>query len=89
MRVFENPWVVIAIIVVALLLFAAPKLPQMARNLGQSIRIIKSEVNQMKEEGKPKSPSSSGDGPVEGKVVDHPEAGKDHGGEQNPPSSNA
>ncbi len=36
------------IFVVALLLFASPKLPAMARSLGQSMRIIKSEVKEMK-----------------------------------------
>jgi sec-independent protein translocase protein TatA len=36
------------IVIVALLLFASPKLPAMARSLGQSMRIIKSEVKEMK-----------------------------------------
>ncbi|MDP5225953.1 MULTISPECIES: Sec-independent protein translocase subunit TatA [Arthrobacter] len=88
-RLFDGPWPIVIIIIVALLLFAAPKLPQMARSLGQSMRIMKSEVNQMKDEGKAKSAPAASDEPVEGKVVNHPEAGKDNGGEQNPPSSNA
>jgi len=41
-------WHLIIIIVLALVLFAAPKLPGMARSLGQSMRIFKSEVREMK-----------------------------------------
>ncbi|MFC7402338.1 Sec-independent protein translocase subunit TatA [Citricoccus sp. GCM10030269] len=44
-------WQLVIIIAIVLLLFAAPKLPAMARNLGQSMRIFKSEVKQMKDEG--------------------------------------
>ena len=54
-RLFDGPWPIVIIIVVALLLFAAPKLPAMARSLGQSMRIIKSEVKEMKNDGKTES----------------------------------
>lgn len=70
-RLFESPWPILIIIIVALLLFAAPKLPAMARSLGQSMRIIKSEVKEMKNDGKPDADDASG--PVEGKVVNHPQ----------------
>ncbi len=41
----------IAILLIAvILLFAAPKLPQLARNLGESMRVFRSEVKQMKDE---------------------------------------
>ena len=43
-------WQLVIIVILVLLLFAAPKLPAMARNLGQSMRIFKSEVKQMKDE---------------------------------------
>lgn len=49
-RLFESPWPVIVIIVVALLLFGAPKLPGITRSLGQSLRIFKSEVKQLKDD---------------------------------------
>ncbi|MCT9626750.1 Sec-independent protein translocase subunit TatA [Pseudarthrobacter equi] len=59
-RIFDSPWPILIIVVVALLLFAAPKLPVMARSLGQSMRIIKSEVREMKnDDGKPSPPDSS------------------------------
>jgi sec-independent protein translocase protein TatA len=49
-RLFDGPWPILVIIVVALLLFAAPKLPTMARSLGQSVRILRTEVKEMKNE---------------------------------------
>lgn len=53
----------IIILVVILLLFGAPKLPGLARSIGQSMRIFRSEVKTMKDEngGDDKSPSSSAD----------------------------
>ncbi|MEW9870701.1 twin-arginine translocase TatA/TatE family subunit [Arthrobacter sp. HS15c] len=49
-RLMSEPWVIGTIIVVAMLLFAAPKMPSMARNLGQSMRIFKSEVRELKKD---------------------------------------
>jgi sec-independent protein translocase protein TatA len=88
-RLFDGPWPIVIIIVVALLLFAAPKLPAMARSLGQSMRIIKSEVKEMKNDGKTDSTDASG--PVEGTIVNHPKAkpGEPTDGTDVPPSSRA
>jgi len=66
-------WHLIIIIVLALVLFAAPKLPGMARSLGQSMRIFKSEVREMKKDGT--SDAKDGSEPVEGRVINHPQAG--------------
>jgi sec-independent protein translocase protein TatA len=60
-------WHLVIIIVLALLLFGAPKLPGLARSIGQSLRIFKSEVRQMKDDD-PKA-GASGE-TVEGKVVE-------------------
>jgi sec-independent protein translocase protein TatA len=89
-RLFDGPWPIVIIIVVALLLFAAPKLPAMARSLGQSMRIIKSEVKEMKNDGKTESPADA-TGPVEGKIVNHPQAkpGEPTDGTDVPPSNRA
>jgi sec-independent protein translocase protein TatA len=90
-RLFDGPWPIVIIIIVALLLFAAPKLPAMARSLGQSMRIIKSEVKEMKNDGKPENPE--GTGPVEGRVVNHPQSRTTNGeptdGTDVPPSNRA
>jgi sec-independent protein translocase protein TatA len=45
-----NGWHLVIILAVVLLLFGAPKLPGLARSIGQSARIFKSEVKTMKEE---------------------------------------
>ena len=63
-------WHLIIIIVLALVLFAAPKLPGMARSLGQSMRIFKSEVREMKKDGSADAAPETD--PVEGRVVNHP-----------------
>ena len=88
-RLFDGPWPIVIIIVVALLLFAAPKLPAMARSLGQSMRIIKSEVKEMKNDGKTESTDASG--PVEGTIENHPQAkpGEPTDGTDVPPSNRA
>ena len=88
-RLFDGPWPIVIIIIVALLLFAAPKLPAMARSLGQSMRIIKSEVKEMKNDGKTDTTDASG--PVEGTIVNHPKSkpGEPNDGTDVPPSNRA
>ena len=63
-------WHILIIIVIAILLFGAPKLPGLARSVGQSLRIFKSEVRQMKEENG--TDEADGSSPVEGRVVNQP-----------------
>lgn len=43
-------WHFLIILVIVLLLFGAPKLPALARSLGQSMKIFKSEIKSDKEE---------------------------------------
>ncbi|MDJ0335047.1 Sec-independent protein translocase subunit TatA [Salinibacterium sp. G-O1] len=43
-------WHLIIILLVVVLLFGAPKLPGLARSVGQSMRIFRSEVKTMKDE---------------------------------------
>ena len=45
-------WHLLIILAVILLLFGAPKLPALARSVGQSMRIFKGEVDEMKKDGK-------------------------------------
>lgn len=46
---FEG-WMPIVIILVILLLFGAPKLPGLAKSLGQSMRIFRGEMKKMKDD---------------------------------------
>ncbi len=61
-------WHIVIIIVLAIVLFGAPKLPGLARSVGQSLRIFKSEVKQMKDEN---NTGEAGADPVEGRVVNN------------------
>ncbi|MER6954633.1 Sec-independent protein translocase subunit TatA [Streptomyces sp. NPDC001858] len=59
---------IILILVVIILLFGAKKLPDMARSLGKSARILKSEAKAMKDEGSnnaatPAGPPTPGEQP--------------------------
>ncbi|NHW46237.1 Sec-independent protein translocase subunit TatA [Paenarthrobacter sp. MSM-2-10-13] len=82
-------WHLIIIIVLALVLFAAPKLPSMARSIGQSMRIFKSEVREMKKDGSPEAKDSQdASDAVEGKVVGHPDVKAKNNGETDVPPSN-
>ncbi|WP_374929519.1 Sec-independent protein translocase subunit TatA [Kytococcus sedentarius] len=49
---FDNPWILLILILVIVLVFASAKLPDMARSLGRSARVLKSEVGEMKKDGK-------------------------------------
>jgi len=58
--------IIIAIVVIAL--FGWKRLPDMARSLGRSARVFKSEVDEMKKDGK--SPSEAAQTTVAGDVVE-------------------
>ncbi|MFB7780248.1 Sec-independent protein translocase subunit TatA [Streptomyces bauhiniae] len=58
-----GPTEIILILVVVFLLFGAKKLPDMARSLGKSARILKSEAKAMKEEGHTSTPPAPGEQP--------------------------
>ena len=61
-----NGWHLVILIAVVLLLFGAPKLPGLARSVGQSMRIFRSEVRTMKDE--------NGDTIVDDAATDEPAA---------------
>jgi sec-independent protein translocase protein TatA len=57
------------ILVVVVLLFGAPKLPGLARSLGQSMRIFRSEVKTMKDENAAPSAPAAPSGDVQASPV--------------------
>jgi sec-independent protein translocase protein TatA len=59
--------IIIAVVLIAL--FGWKKLPDMARSLGRSARVFKSEVDELKKDGKP-VPSDASRTTVPGDVVD-------------------
>ncbi|AHW64196.1 MAG: Sec-independent protein translocase subunit TatA [Corynebacterium sp.] len=61
-----GPWQILIIVLIILLLFGASKLPTLARSAGRSMRIFKSEMTEMKNDGQPSvesaKPTTSTDG---------------------------
>jgi sec-independent protein translocase protein TatA len=49
---FDSPWKILIIAVVILVLFGSKKLPDAARSLGKSMRILKSEVSTLHDDEK-------------------------------------
>jgi sec-independent protein translocase protein TatA len=47
---FDSPWKILIVAVVLIVLFGSKKLPYAARSLGQSMRILKREVQGLNEE---------------------------------------
>ncbi len=55
-----SSWHVIVLIVVVLIVFGAPRLPMIAKNLGQSLKIFKKEVQELSEDDKNSSSNAPG-----------------------------
>jgi sec-independent protein translocase protein TatA len=47
---FDSPWKILIVAVVLIVLFGSKKLPHAARSLGQSMRILKTEVSKLHED---------------------------------------
>ncbi|MET9467221.1 Sec-independent protein translocase subunit TatA [Streptomyces sp. NPDC006544] len=55
-----HPWHVAIIVIVCLMVFGSKKLPEMARGLGKSARILKAEARALREET-PSAPAGGAD----------------------------
>lgn len=55
-----GPMQILILVLIILLLFGATKLPNLARSMGRSMRIFKSEVREMKNDDKPQIDEVSG-----------------------------
>lgn len=72
-KFFDNPVLLLILVLIIVLVFGANKLPGAARSLGRSMRIFKSEVKQMHDDDDGPTPGSrTGDAPLRGRVVDGP-----------------
>ncbi|MEU9082504.1 Sec-independent protein translocase subunit TatA [Streptomyces sp. NPDC048357] len=49
-----QPWHLLIVLVVCLLVFGSKRLPDMARSLGRSVRILKSEARALRAEDDPR-----------------------------------
>ncbi|MDR2380207.1 MAG: Sec-independent protein translocase subunit TatA [Bifidobacteriaceae bacterium] len=48
-----KPWHIVVLLVVLLLVFGASKLPDVAKSIGQSLKVFKKEVSELRTEGTP------------------------------------
>ncbi len=69
MNLFREPSHFVVLVLLLALLFGWKKLPDMARSLGRSMRIFKSEVSEMKNDGTAARPSAAASDTVPGDVV--------------------
>jgi sec-independent protein translocase protein TatA len=59
-NLFDSPWKIMIVAIVIIVLFGSRKLPDAARSLGKSMRILKTEVQGMHEDDAP--PANTGTG---------------------------
>lgn len=57
---------IVVIVVLAVVLFGAKRLPDLARSLGKSMRILKSEARAMRSDGESEQPARPAPAPVDG-----------------------
>ena len=57
---FDSPWKVLIVAAVLIVLFGSKKLPDAARSLGRSMRILKKEVGSMHEDEPDGAPAQGG-----------------------------
>jgi sec-independent protein translocase protein TatA len=55
---FDSPWKILIVALVIIVLFGSKKLPAAARSLGQSMRILKKEVQGLHDEPEPRPPDA-------------------------------
>ncbi|WP_019202919.1 Sec-independent protein translocase subunit TatA [Tsukamurella sp. 1534] len=70
MGITHNPWAWVIVAVVLLILFGGKKLPDAARGIGRSMRIFKSEMDEMKTEGSQKDSAKAQQAEVTEKPID-------------------
>jgi sec-independent protein translocase protein TatA len=67
---FDSPWKILIVAVVIIVLFGSKKLPSAARSLGQSMRILKKEVQGLHEdEPEPGPPGAQAAAPAPAEIT--------------------
>jgi sec-independent protein translocase protein TatA len=62
---FDSPWKILIVAVVIIVLFGSRKLPDAARSLGRSMRILKTEVQGMHDDEQPAGSTASQAAPAQ------------------------
>lgn len=87
-RLFDGPQILIVIFIIVLI-FAAPKLPGLAKNLGKSMKIFKNEVKNLRDDDdddESGDKSSETQRPIEGNIVDNSTETKSPGSSASKPT---
>ena len=66
---FDSPWKILIVAVVIIVLFGSRKLPDAARSLGRSMRILKTEVSSMHDNDEPADTKSAEAAPAQIQAV--------------------
>jgi sec-independent protein translocase protein TatA len=69
MGFLKEPTHILLIVLVVVILFGSRRLPDVARGMGQSMRIFKSEVKQMKDDDDKTKRTAEPTEPLEGKIM--------------------
>jgi len=69
-----EPWHVIVLLLVVVVLFGYKRLPDAARSMGRSMRIFKSEVDSMRNDDDKNRKEPGPTEPLTGRIVDDPQA---------------
>ncbi|MFF4488199.1 Sec-independent protein translocase subunit TatA [Streptomyces sp. NPDC001544] len=64
-----EPWHLLIVAIVMILLFGSKKLPEAARGLGKSMRILKSEAKAMKDDGTARPSTTPTESAVEARTA--------------------
>jgi sec-independent protein translocase protein TatA len=64
-----EPWHLLIVAIVMILLFGSKKLPEAARGLGKSMRILKSEAKAMKDDGTARPSTTPAESAVEAQTA--------------------
>ncbi|MGK5547753.1 Sec-independent protein translocase subunit TatA [Streptomyces sp. URMC 127] len=67
-----EPWHILVVVLVMVLLFGSRKLPDTARALGKSMRILKSEAKALKADDQPAAAGAAGAPAQPGSPADNP-----------------
>lgn len=59
----SHPWVIPVLILIIVILFGSSKLPDLARNMGRALKIVKKEVKELRDEDAP-APAPTAQVPV-------------------------
>ncbi|MEJ5915635.1 Sec-independent protein translocase subunit TatA [Pseudokineococcus sp. 1T1Z-3] len=92
-----EPWHLLVLLLVVLIIFGAKRLPDVARSVGKSMRIMKTEVKSLRDDDSDEpspSPGSTGTSspaepprPLEGRAVDEAREHQREADQQHRPSS--